>query len=87
MASSMPTHYLVQWWLIVSWNLGHKHQRNLNGNTEIFIDETGFEIIIWKMLAIWSRHQYVQIIVGHQYSSPSNDHQGDLPQCLAQNIK
>ena len=35
----MPSHYLNQCWWIVNWNLGNKFQRNLNWNSNSFIQE------------------------------------------------
>ena len=37
---------------IVNWTLGNKFQWNLNRNSSIFIQQNGFENVVWKMAAI-----------------------------------
>ena len=54
----MPSHYLNQCWLIVKWTPRNKFQRTLNHNSNIFMQENGFENV-WKMSAILSRPQCV----------------------------
>ena len=46
--------------ILLIWTLRKKLQRNLNRNQYIFIQETAFEKVVWKMAAILSRPQCVQ---------------------------
>ena len=43
-ASSAPSHYLNQWWL-VNWTIVNKFQWNGNQNIAIFVQENAFEYI------------------------------------------
>ena len=52
-------HYLVQWWLIVSWVLRSKPQWNLNQNIPILIWENMLKNVICKMVSILSQPQCV----------------------------
>ena len=52
-----PSHYLNQCWNIGNWTLRSIRQWNLNQNWYIFIQENGFENVVWKMAAILSRPQ------------------------------
>ena len=54
-----PSHYLSQCWNIINWTLRNKRQWNPNQNLYIFIQENGFENVVWKMAAILSRPQCV----------------------------
>ena len=54
-----PSYYLNQCWNIVNWALGNKFQWNFNQNTTFFIEENGFEYVVWKLTAILSRPQCV----------------------------
>ena len=45
---------------IVNWTLRKKLQSNCIHNSNIFIQETAFENVVWKMSAILSRPQYVK---------------------------
>ena len=58
----MPSHYLNQCWNIVNWTLRNKRHWNLNQNLYIFIQENGFENVVWKMAAILSRPQCVNTL-------------------------
>ena len=57
-----PSHYLNQWWNIVNWTLENKFQWNVNRNAYIFIQENAPENVVWKMAAILSRPQYVNMV-------------------------
>ena len=48
-------------WGIVNWTLGNKLQWNLNRISYIFIQENAYADVVWKMTAILSRPQYVNI--------------------------
>ena len=56
-----PSRYLNQHWNIVNWTPGNKLQWNLNQNSCINIQENAFEIVVWKMAAILSEPQYVEM--------------------------
>ena len=56
-----PSRYLNQCWNIVNWTIGNKFQWNMNRNSYIFIQENAFENVVWKMAAILSRPQCVNI--------------------------
>ena len=46
-SSLAPSHYLNQWWLIVTdWTIDNKFQWNLNRNSTIFIHENSFENVV-----------------------------------------
>ena len=49
--------------LLVIWTFGNKLQWNLNKNLYIFIQENAFENVVWKMAAILSRPQCVELIL------------------------
>ena len=55
------SHYLNQCWDIVNWTLRDKLKWNLNRNSHIFIQENAFENVVWKMAAILSRPQCVNL--------------------------
>ena len=58
----MPSHYLNQCWCgIVNWTPRNKLQWNRNRNSYIFIQENAFQIVVWKMAAILSRPQCVNL--------------------------
>ena len=57
-----PSHDLNQCWDILNWTLGNKIQWNLNRYSNIFIQENGFENIVWKMAAILSRPQCINAL-------------------------
>ena len=61
-AWSAPSHYLNQRWNIVNWTIGNQLQWNLNRNLYIAIQENSFENIAWKMAAILSRPQCVNVL-------------------------
>ena len=50
----VPSHYLNQCWLVVNWTLGNKFQWNPNQNTNIFIEENEFQIVVCKILLPFS---------------------------------
>ena len=54
-----PSHYLNQCCNIVNWNLRNKLQWNLNRNSNTFIQENAFEIVVCETAAIFSRPQCV----------------------------
>ena len=64
----MPSHYLNQCWDIVNWTLKNKLQWNLNQNTKLFIRENALENVIWKMAAMLSQPQCVDV-VDHYWGS------------------
>ena len=47
---------------IVNWTLGNKLQGNLNQNLNIFIQKNAFENVVWKMAAILSGPQCVNVL-------------------------
>ena len=49
------SHYPIPCSLIVNWILTNKVQWNLNQNTEVFIQENAFEMVVCEMAAILSR--------------------------------
>ena len=57
---SAPSHYLNQCWNIVNWKLRTKVQWNFNRNSNIFIQENGFESVVCEMAAILSQPQCVK---------------------------
>ena len=59
-ADQATSHYLNQCWNIVNLNLRNKFQWNLNRYSYIFIQENGFENVVWKMSAILSLPQCVK---------------------------
>ena len=63
-AWTAPSHYLNQCWNIVDWTRRNKLQWNLNKNSNIFIHENALQNIVWKMAAILSRPQCINIL-GH----------------------
>ena len=54
-AWTAPSHYRIQFWLIVNWTLGSKLQWNPNRNLYIFIQQNALEIVVRKLVAILSR--------------------------------
>ena len=58
----MPSHYLNQCWNIANWTLRSKLQWNLNRNPYSFIDENAFEYVVWKIVAILSWPQCVNVV-------------------------
>ena len=58
----MPSHYLNQYWNIVNLTDRNKLQSIFNWNSYIFIHENTFENVVWKMAAILSRPQCVNIL-------------------------
>ena len=54
-ANSAPSHYLNQYWVIVSWTLRNKLQWNFDQNTKTFIREITSQIIVCEMAVILSR--------------------------------
>ena len=44
-----------------NWTLKNKLQRNLYRNSNIFIQENAFQNVVWKMAAILSRPQCVNV--------------------------
>ena len=60
-AWSTPSHYLNQCWNNINWTLRNKLQWNLNQNSYIFIQENAFDNVLWKMAAILSRPQCVNL--------------------------
>ena len=61
MVWSVPSHYLNQCWNVVDLTLRNKLQWNINQNSYIFIQEIAFENVVWKIAAILSRPQCVNI--------------------------
>ena len=60
-AWSVPSHRLNQCWNIVNWTLRNKLQWNFIINSYVFIQENAFENGIWKMVAILSWIQCVNV--------------------------
>ena len=58
----MPSHYLNQYWQIVNWTLGNKHQWNFNPNSYILIQENAFEEVVCKTATILSQPQCVKVM-------------------------
>ena len=56
-----PSHYLNQCCNVINGTLGNKLQWNLYQNSYIFIQENAFENVVWKMAAILSRPQTVNL--------------------------
>ena len=54
-ASSAPSHYLNQCWLVVNWTPGNKFRWNSNRNSIIFIQKMHLKLSSAKMVAILSR--------------------------------
>ena len=54
-----PSHYLNQWWNIVTSNLRNKFPWNRKRNSFIFVQENPFENVVWEMASILSRPQCV----------------------------
>ena len=61
-AWSAPSHYLNQCWNIVNWTPQNTLQCNFNQNSYIFFQANPFENVVWKMVAILSRTQCVNIL-------------------------
>ena len=55
----MPSHYLNQCWDIVNWIFRNKLQWNINRNQYIFIQENASENVVYSMVSISSRPQWV----------------------------
>ena len=55
----MPSHYLNQYWNIVSWTLRNKLKWNFNWNSNIFIHENALQNGVCEMASILSRPQCV----------------------------
>ena len=51
-AWSAPSHYLTHRWYIAIWTLGNKLKWNNNGNSNIFIYENTFEIVVCQRAII-----------------------------------
>ena len=49
MAYSAPSHYLNQYWIVVSWTITNKLKWNFNQNTKHFIHKNAPENIVCKM--------------------------------------
>ena len=62
-AFSAPSHYLNQYWLIVNWTTRNKIRWNFNRNSKSFFEEHAFEYVVCKMSAIFSRPQWVEIMI------------------------
>ena len=63
---STPSHYLNQCCIIVNLALWNTFQSNCIRNLNMFIQENAFENVVWKMSAILSRPQCVNVLfVGH----------------------
>ena len=58
-AWTAPSHYLNQYWNIVTWTLRNKLKGHFNQNSKIFIQEIAFENVICKMASILSGPQWV----------------------------
>ena len=58
-----PSRYLNQCWNIVNWTLKNKLQWNLNRKFIYFHEENAFTIVVWKMAAILSRPQCVNLLM------------------------
>ena len=50
---------IIWTWDIVNWTLRNKLQWNFKQNSNIFIQENGFECVVCEMASIWSRPQCV----------------------------
>ena len=59
-----PSHYLNQWWNIVTWNLRNKFQWNQNSN--ILIEENTFENVC-EMLSISAKRNHSLTPLGRIY--------------------
>ena len=59
-----PSHYLNQCWVIVNWTFRNKLQWNLNGNSNILIQENAFESVVCETAAILSRPQCIKANIG-----------------------
>ena len=57
----MPSHYLNQCRNIINWTPRNKFQWHFDWNSYIFIQENESEDIIWKMTAVLSRPQCVNL--------------------------
>ena len=51
----MPSHYLIQYWVIVNWTLRNKFQWNFHKNIKLFIHANASENIVCNMVTILSR--------------------------------
>ena len=51
----------MQWWDIVNWTPRNKLQWNVNQNSYIFIQENTFKNVVWKIAAILSQPQCVNM--------------------------
>ena len=73
-----PSHCLNQRRFIVNWTLVNIVQWNFNWNSNIFIQENVLENVVWKMSAILSRPQCVNVFstcsvsAGHQREEVSD---------------
>ena len=67
-ASSAPSHYLDQCWLLVNWILSSQLQRNLIHIANIFFV---FENVISKLAAILFRPQYANLLANYHESGTS----------------
>ena len=56
----VQSHYLNQWWNIVSSNLRNKRQWSLERYSYIFVHENAFEYVVCEMSAIFSQSQCVK---------------------------
>ena len=58
---SAVSRYLNQYWIIVNWSFRNKFQWHFNRNSYIFLHENAFENVVWKMAAILSPPQCVNM--------------------------
>ena len=62
-ASSAPSHYLNQCWVIVNLTIRNKLKWNFNQNTKLFISKNASENIVCKMAAILPKGKWVNHVV------------------------
>ena len=55
-----PSHYLNQCWNFVNWTPRNKVQWYSNRNPYVFIQENPFQNVVWKIMVILSRSQFVK---------------------------
>ena len=65
------SHYLNQCWIIVDWRPGNKFQLISSRNSFILIQEIVFEIVVCKMVAIFSRGRWVNWVNAPHHNEKS----------------
>ena len=71
-AWAAPNHYMYmrQYGIIVKWIPGSTLQWNLNRNWDIFVPDSEFENVVWKIAAILSRPQCVELAFSKESKTP-----------------